>query len=221
MSEPIRSAMSYGLLRCEICDLVSRAATPASASRCSRCGHPLHARKPQSLHRTTALLIAAYIFYPPANVLPIVHTHTVAGDQDNTIMGGVVALWSSGSWPLALLVFFASIFVPMMKLAVLTWLVLSVHLGWRWHLHERAALFRAVEFVGRWSMLDVFVVALLTALVQIRGLAMIDAGPAALAFAAVVILTMYAARAFDPRLMWDPVTRPGSGVARQERLRHG
>jgi len=132
-------------------------------------------------------------------------------------MSGVVSLWSSGSWPLALLVFFASIFVPLLKLIVLSGLVLSVHLRWQRRANERAVLFRLVEFVGRWSMLDIFVVALLTALVQIRGLATITPGPAALAFAAVVILTMYAAQAFDPRLIWDRTS--GAGI--EDRSRAG
>lgn len=213
----VRSAASRGLQRCNVCDLVSRSPQGAGGSSCPRCGHPLFLRKPKSLQRTLALLIAASVVYLPANLLPILHTQTATFEADSTIMGGVVSLWSSGSWPLALLVFFASIFVPLLKLIVLSGLVLSVHQGWQQRARERSALFRLVEFVGRWSMLDIFVVALLTALVQIRGLATITPGPAALAFAAVVILTMYAAQSFDPRLIWDQAS--GAGVEGLDRSR--
>ena len=195
-----QSAASRGFMRCEICGRLSRL---DGGRNCARCGHALHARKPQSLQRTSALLAAAGMLYFPANLLPIVHVRTATSDDANTIMGGVVALWSSGSWPLALLVSFASIFVPAFKLLILTWLVMSIRFGWQSHPHERTTLYRAVEFIGRWSMLDVFVVALLVALVQLQGLATITAGSAAIAFAAVVILTMYAARSFDPRVLWD------------------
>ena len=201
------SAANAGFLRCPTCALVSR--VPESRERdlrCGRCGHPLHVRKPRSIERTSALLVAACVLYPAANLLPIVHMRTVTSEADNTIMSGVVALADSGSWPLAALVFFASIFVPLLKLAVLGWLTLSIRLHWRWKLRERAALYRFVEFIGRWSMLDVFVVALLTALVQIRGLATIEPRAGALAFAAVVILTMYAAQSLDARLLWDGVS---------------
>jgi paraquat-inducible protein A len=204
------SAASRGLQRCEVCDLVSRVPVRTPNSQCPRCGHVIHVRKPGSLERTLALLVAASILYLPANLLPILHTRTATSETDSTIMSGVVSLWSSGSPPLAVLVFFASIFVPLFKLIVLSGLLLSVHRRWRWRAHDRAVLFRIVEFIGRWSMLDVFVVALLTALIHIRGLATITPGPAALAFATVVILTMYAAQSFDPRLIWDQVGDPDS-----------
>ena len=202
----VRSAASRGLQHCNVCSLVSRSPPGTESCSCPRCGHPLFRRKPKSLQRTSALLIAASVLYLPANLLPILHTRTATFEADSTIMSGVVSLWSSGSWPLAVLVFFASILVPLLKLIVLGGLVISVHRGWRSREHERTALFHFVEFIGRWSMLDVFVVALLTALVQIRGLATMTPGPAALAFAGVVILTMYAAQAFDPRLIWDQAT---------------
>jgi paraquat-inducible protein A len=134
------------------------------------------------------------------------HSHTLAYDQDDTILSGVVALWSGGSWPLAILVFFVSILVPTLKLISLSLLVVSTNYHWQWRVRERTVLYRFLEFIGRWSMLDVFVVGLLVALVKLRGIATIEAGPGALAFAAVVILTMYSAQSFDPRLMWDRVT---------------
>jgi paraquat-inducible protein A len=203
MSGIIVTADSRGLLTCHVCGQLSRALSGATDVHCQRCGSRLHGRKPQSLQRTLALLVAGAILYVPANVLPIMHTSTVIYDEDDTIMSGVVALWSGGSWPLALLVFFVSILVPTLKLLSLSLLLISTHRGWHWRLHERAALYRLIEFIGRWSMLDVFVVALLVALVQLHGVAAIHAGPGALAFASVVVLTMYATQAFDPRLMWD------------------
>jgi paraquat-inducible protein A len=203
MSDGIATAESHGLLNCHVCGRLWRTDALTTEAHCRRCGSRLRGRKPQSLQRTLALLVAAAILYVPANVLPIMHTTTVTYDGDDTIMSGVVALWSGGSWPLALLVFFVSILVPTLKLLSLSLLVVSTHRGSYWRLHERAVLYRLIEFIGRWSMLDVFVVALLVALVQLRGIASIDAGPGALAFAAVVVLTMYSARAFDPRLMWD------------------
>jgi paraquat-inducible protein A len=203
MSEITVTADSRGLLTCHVCGQLSRALSGAIDVHCQRCGSRLHGRKPQSLQRTLALLVAGAILYVPANVLPIMHTSTMIYDEDDTIMSGVVALWSGGSWPLALLVFFVSILVPTLKLLTLSLLLISTHRGWHWRLHERAALFRLIEFIGRWSMLDVFVVALLVALVQLHGVAAIHAGPGALAFASVVVLTMYATQAFDPRLMWD------------------
>jgi paraquat-inducible protein A len=146
------------------------------------------------------------------------HSQTALYDEDDTIMSGIVALWQSGSWPLAVLVFFVSILVPTMKLLSLLLLVVSTHYHWQWRLRERTVLYRFLEFIGRWSMLDIFVVGLMVALVQLRGIASIEAGPGALAFAAVVILTMYSAQCFDPRLMWDQATRLGktSPKARSE-----
>jgi paraquat-inducible protein A len=151
------------------------------------------------------LLIAAYILFVPANLLPVMETGSLFGAQQDTILSGVIYLWVSGSWPLAVLVFFASIVVPLSKLLILSLLAASVH--WRaasWP-YERTRLYRLVEFVGRWSMLDIFVVTVLAALVRLQSLASIKAGPGALAFGAVVVLTMLASMAFDPRLIWDNV----------------
>jgi paraquat-inducible protein A len=198
----LATARDYDILACHVCGLLTKCVPSVLKARCPRCSGILHAVKPRSLPRSLALLIAAAILYIPANVLPIMHTSTLMYDEDDTILSGVVALWTSGSWPLAMLVFFVSILVPTLKLLTLSLLVLSTHYQWQWRLPERTQLYRLIEFVGRWSMLDVFVVALLVALVQLRGIAIIHAGPGAIAFAAVVVLTMYAAQAFDPRLMW-------------------
>jgi paraquat-inducible protein A len=151
------------------------------------------------------LLVASVILYIPANVLPVMETGSLFGWQTDTILSGVVYLWSSGSWALAALVFVASIVVPLAKIVALAFLLVSVQLCSTWQPLQRTKLYRLVELVGRWSMLDIYVVTILVALVQIKGLANIRAGPAALAFGAVVVLTMQAAGSFDARLIWDPL----------------
>jgi paraquat-inducible protein A len=171
---------------------------------CRRCGAALHLRKPNSIARTWAFLIAAYILYVPANTLPMMRTGSLFGAQVDTIMSGVVYLWHSESWHIALVVFIASIVVPLAKMFSLTYLLISVQLGWTHRPMERTRLYRVLEFIGPWSMLDVYVVMILVALVQLRAIATIQPGPAAAAFGAVVVLTMFAAMAFDPRLLWEP-----------------
>jgi paraquat-inducible protein A len=131
------------------------------------------------------------------------HTSSLFGAQKDTILSGVVYLWTSGSWPLAIIVFIASIAVPMLKILAIGYLAASTHLQSKRQPAERARIYRLVELVGRWSMLDIYVIAMLTALVQFSALATIEAGPAAVAFGAVVVLTMFAALSFDPRLIWD------------------
>lgn len=198
------SAAEVGLILCLTCEQLARQVA-APAYKCPRCGERIHRRKPHSLGRTTAYLLGATILYVPANLLPIMHTSTLTlpSGEDDTIMSGVILLLKTGSWPLALLVFFASVMVPMLKLIALALLVLSVHRRWNSPPHSRLRLYRLVEFVGRWSMLDIYVLTLLVALVQMRGLATVEPRPGALAFAAVVTLTLLSARSFDPRLLWD------------------
>ena len=197
------TAADAGLLACHACGLLHRPSAPAHELACARCGAHLHLRKPDSIARTWALLIAAYIAIVPANLLPVMVSGSLFGTEVDTIMSGVVYLWVSGSWPLALIVFFASIVVPSAKLLALTFLLVSVQLRSAWAQRERTRLYRVVEAVGRWSMIDIYVAAILTALVQFHGLMTIRAGPGAIAFGAVVVLTMFAAEAFDPRLIWD------------------
>jgi paraquat-inducible protein A len=177
----------------------------AAAARCTRCGFPLHLRKPNSVRRTWALLIAAYVLYLPANLLPITVTRSIFGVQQDTILSGVAYLWSSGSWLIATVVFVASIAVPLLKLFSLTLLVVSVQRRWRLAPLGRTRLYRFLEAIGRWSMLDIFVVTILVALVQTQSLATIAPGSGVLAFAAVVVLSMLATMAFEPRLIWDPI----------------
>jgi paraquat-inducible protein A len=210
MSRTAASAVTgagLGLLNCHVCGQVSRAAPSAHEARCPRCASPLHFRKPDSVSRTWALLIAAMILYVPANLLPMMKTSSLFGSQSDTIMSGVVYFWTSGSWYLALIIFFASIMVPLLKMIALMVLLVSVQRRSRWQREQRARLYRLVEFVGRWSMLDIYVVAVIVALVQLKALATIQPGPGAIAFGAVVVLTMFAAMTFDPRLIWDSLEK--------------
>jgi paraquat-inducible protein A len=201
--------MDAGLLSCPACELVSRPPREAAddflsaTARCPRCGAGIHPRKPDSIGRTWAFLLAAYVLYIPANALPIMDTSSLFDAQQDTILSGVVYLWTTGSWVTALIVFIASIVTPLLKLFTLSGLVISVQRKSAWQPHRRAQLYRVVSLVGRWSMLDIFVVTVLVALVQLQSIAVITAGPGALAFGAVVVLTMFAALSFDPRLIWD------------------
>ena len=207
MNDSAVTASQLGLCACHACGSLSRLAAGSHDMCCQRCGAALHLRKPDSIARTWAFLIAAYILYVPANVLPMMRTGSLLGAQSDTIMSGVVYLWHSGSWHIALVVFIASIVVPLAKMFSLTYLLISVQLGWTHRSLERTKLYRILEFVGPWSMLDVFVVMILVALVQLKGLASIQPGMAVAAFGAVVVLTMFAAMAFDPRLLWEPKER--------------
>jgi paraquat-inducible protein A len=204
MSDSDVTAGQMGLCVCHGCGGLSELLPGIHEMRCRRCGAALHLRKPNSIARTWAYLIAAYIMYVPANVLPIMHTGSMFGAQSDTIMSGVAYLWHSGSWHLALVVFIASVLVPLVKMLCLTLLLISVQRGWTERALERTKLYRILEFIGPWSMLDVYVVTILVALVQLKSLATIQPGPAAAAFGAVVVLTMFAAMAFDPRLLWEP-----------------
>ena len=205
MSRRETTAASLGLMGCHSCGQLARASHEAHDVRCPRCGSPLHFRKPDSITRTWALLITAIIMYIPANILPMMNTSSLFGSQSDTIMSGVVYFWTSGSWYLALIIFFASIMVPMLKMIALVLLLVTVQNRSRWQVGQRARLYRLVEIVGRWSMLDVYVVAVIVALVQLKALATITPGAGAIAFGSVVVLTMFAAMAFDPRLIWDPL----------------
>lgn len=199
------TAAAASLVRCHDCGLVSadRPLPPGHVAHCGRCDAPMHLRKPNSLARTWSLLIAAYIFYIPANVLPVSTVVWMGQGEPDTILSGVKVLFAHGDAPVALLLFFASIMVPMLKMIALTWLLLAVHFKSVWRPRDRTVLYRLVEVIGRWSMLDIFVISLLVALVKLEALASIEAGPGAVAFCAVVVLTIFAAESFDPRLMWD------------------
>jgi paraquat-inducible protein A len=202
------SALAQGLVGCHACTAVSRLGAPGAHQHCPRCGATLHARKPDSLARTWALLIASAILYVPAMAYPITIAETFGQTSKDTILSGVEYLYTSGQAPIAILVFVASIAVPLLKLIVLASLLISVQCGSRWRPKDRTVLYRLTEWIGRWSMLDIFVVMLLVALVQIGSLATFYPGPGAAAFATVVVLTMLAAMSFDPRLIWDRMELP-------------
>lgn len=214
--EPVTAA-SQGLCACHVCGLVSRPGSGGELCRCPRCSARLHSRTPHGNEQCWALLIAAYILYLPANLMTIMETGTLVSYRRDTILSGVVHLWQNGSMGIAAVVFVASILVPLFKLLVLTYLLISVRRCSPRHLAERTRLYRLVELVGRWSMLDIYVVTLLAALVQLHSLAVVKAGPGAIAFGAVVVLTMFAAMRFDPRLIWDssPPGRPSGPSPRE------
>jgi paraquat-inducible protein A len=198
------SALAADCTPCHDCTLLCHLPEHgAHAALCPRCGAPLHARKPRSLERTWAFLIAAILCYLPANLLPIMKVTSLGRAQADTIMSGVVYLLLHGMWPLALVVFTASVFVPLLKLLILFGLLLSVHRASRWRPVDRTRLYRITEAIGRWSMVDIFVVTILVALVRLGNLATVEAQTGAVFFGAVVVLTMLAAESFDPRLIWD------------------
>jgi len=203
MTATALTAAQAGLVSCETCSLLSRPAEAAEPGYCPRCGGELAWRRHHSIQYTWALVIAAAICYIPANVLPVLTTTALGSADSDTIMGGVVLLYTTGSWPLALIVLVASVMVPLGKLVALTYLLVTVQRGSLGGTGDRTRLYRMVELIGRWSMLDVFVDTFTVALVQLQPLMSVQPGPGVLFFAAVVVLTMIAAESFDPRLIWD------------------
>lgn len=170
---------------------------------CPRCDAPLHRRKTNSLTRTWAYLLAALAFYVPANLLPVMNTTMLGNGADSTIMSGVLEFWQHGAWDIALIIFIASIAVPGVKFVALSLLLITVQRDSGWARRERSKMFRFVELIGYWSMLDVLVVALVAALVKFQTLGDIEPRPGILFFGMVVVLTMLSAMSFDPRLIWD------------------
>jgi len=199
MSDVPVTAASRGLASCHLClKLVS-----VDSHTCPRCGSAMHLRKSNSLERTLALLVTASILYIPANLLPIMITDQLGQPTESTIIGGVVLLIDMGSAAIAMVIFFASVMIPVSKLAMMYYLCWSVRHGPPRSERQRTVFYRITEFIGKWSMIDVFVVAILVALVNLTNLLVIRPGSATIAFAGVVILSMIAAESFDPRLMWD------------------
>ncbi|HSP98414.1 MAG TPA: paraquat-inducible protein A [Candidatus Dormibacteraeota bacterium] len=203
MSAAAVTAMDLGLQSCEGCGLLSRPAPGHVEGRCPRCDEALDFRKPDSLQRTWAFLIAAAVCYVPANLLPVLTTTTAGGSDSDTILQGVVLLWSPTGWPLSLIVLIASIMIPSAKILALGYLLISIQRGSEASGAQRIRLFRTVRFIGRWSMVDVFVDTFTAALVQLQPLMSVQPAPGLLFFAAVVVLTMLAVESFDPRLIWD------------------
>jgi paraquat-inducible protein A len=212
---PLASLLGARMRRmgCDTCRLVTRG---RDGTLCPRCGFTLRHRKPNSIARSWALVVAALILYIPANTYPILTVVRFGAGQPSTIIQGVRELMQAGEWPLALLVFFASVTVPVLKLVSLILLLTTTMAGVRGRLRDRTLLYRVVDAVGRWSMIDIFMESILVALVQFGAVVTVTPGPGAIAFATVVILTMLASRAFDPRLIWDRAAgAPVSGTVQE------
>jgi paraquat-inducible protein A len=193
------TAREAGLIACTRCGQVHA----GSAVRCKRCHGPVESRDTKSLQKVWAWLIAGIIAFIPANIYPMLITNTLVEHSESTIIGGAVQLVEHHNYGIAAIVFVASIMIPIGKFFAIAYLAISVHRRQILKMHQRHKLYDVVEFIGRWSMIDVFVVAILSALVQLGGVATINPGVAALSFALSVVFTMLSALAFDPRLIWD------------------
>ncbi|WP_426209514.1 paraquat-inducible protein A [Pseudomonas sp. TWR2-1-1] len=196
-------AIDAGVLICGECHELNRQDPETDEQSCTRCGALVHARRPDSLMRTWALLLTSAILYIPANLLPIMTVNSLGQGSPSTIMAGVIELVQHGMIPIAAVVFVASILVPTFKLVGIALLLFSVQRRQPLSARQRIIMYRFIEFIGRWSMLDIFVIAILVAVVNFGRIASIEANLGAVAFASVVVLTMLAAVTFDPRLIWD------------------
>lgn len=196
-------AIDAGILICTECHQLNRQAPDTDEQVCTRCGALVHARRPNSLMRTWALLLTSAILYIPANLLPIMTINALGQGEPSTIMSGVIELVQHGMIPIAAVVFIASILVPTFKLVGIALLLFSVQRHQPLSARQRIIMYRFIEFIGRWSMLDIFVIAILVAVVNFGRIASVEANLGAVAFASVVVLTMLAAVTFDPRLIWD------------------
>lgn len=213
MSKTLLTARNAGLISCRYCHTLTKPVDKNAIQNnirliCPTCGSKIYSRTPRSLSTTLSLLIAAAILYIPANTLPVMGMVYLGQGHVDTIMSGVMSLAKEGLWPLAIIVFVASIVVPVLKLCTLFLLVGSVFFRSRWRALDRTRLYRVSEFIGRWSMVDIYVIGILTALVQFGNIATVYAGAGSLSFAAVIVLTMFAAHSFDPRLIWDIMEHP-------------
>lgn len=207
---PVKKAdtgLEAGLVVCETCHKLAPATTKHNGSHCPRCGGHVHKRKQASINRTWALLITAIILFVPANMLPIMEVQYFGNPEANTILDGIIYFFQNGSYGIGAVILTASVLVPLFKITGLSFILLSIQFGWTNWLTHQTIMFRFIDFVGRWSMLDIFVIALLSALVQFGYLSTINAAPAALYFTGVVLCTMFAAISFDPRLLWDTINR--------------
>jgi paraquat-inducible protein A len=195
------SAAELGIASCPRC----LAITPITQKRCRLCDKKLHSRHPNSVQKTLALVLTAVFFYIPANIFPIMNTTMLGYKEGSTILGGVILFFEMGSYFVASVIFIASVIIPIAKMMAILWLCYSVVSRRDIKQQELTKIYQVTEFIGKWSMIDVFVVAILVALVQITGIMAIDPGIAATAFATVVILTMLSAQQFDIRLIWDNI----------------
>lgn len=192
-------AASLGLACCHVCHRVS----PVAEHQCPRCGTTLHLRKPSSIQRTIALMVAAIALYIPSHILPVLTTVELGEVTHNTIMGGMLSFWRSGAYPIAIVIFTASILIPLLKIVALSWLCAAATGKVRPSPEHLGRIYWFTELMGRWSMVDIFVVGILVSLVQLGNYMVITPQPGAIAFAGVVLLTMFSAMSFEPRLLWD------------------
>ncbi len=199
------TAQQRGIARCTTCGKLSRISSSSQAQswHCARCAAPLSFRQPHSLQRCWAYTLAAAFLMIPANILPILTVISFGKGDPDTIMSGVVKLWQADLQAIAAIVFIASIAVPVIKLIIIIILILAVQLHLPLSQQQCTVLYRFIHFIGRWSMLDLFMISILVTLVHLGNIATVESGPAATAFAAVVVLTLFAANSFDPRLLWD------------------
>jgi len=198
----MKTARSEGLVMCHDCHLLVKQST-AGRGACPRCGSGLHARIPNSISHTWAFVVAAWVLLLPANLYPIMTVIYFGEGEPDTIVSGVIKLAEEGMIPIAILVFVASVAVPILKLLGIMLLLFTIHFKWSLSKTECTVLYRIIEVIGAWSMLDLFMISILVTLVDLGSVAQISAGPGATAFATVVVLTMFAAMSFDPRLIWD------------------
>jgi paraquat-inducible protein A len=196
-------AIDLGLMKCRVCGQMTHRSAIGAQVRCGRCRRVVTSRMTGSSEKTLAWLIAGIILYLPANLLPVMHTSTIRGREDSTIIGGIIEFWQGGSWDIAALIFVASVAVPVTKFLGIGLLLWTVRGRSAWARHERTKLYKFVEFIGYWSMLDVVVVAITCALLQFKALANAEPRLGIVFFCSVVVATMMAALSFDPRLIWD------------------
>ncbi len=207
------TARQAGLMRCHECAKLVEHNRCHRNTICPRCSAQIHLRQPNSIARTWAFVIAALVMFFPANILPIMEVDSLGSVERSTIMDGVIYFFEEGSYGIGLIILTASVLVPLFKVIGLIMILLSLHFRWQSWLRHKTIMFRFICFIGRWSMLDIFVIALLVVLVRFGSLSTITAAPAVTYFAVVVILTILAANAFDPRLLWDTVGDTSQKVA--------
>ena len=199
MSGGLTKAAVHGLAACHTCGRVA----PVSLGCCPRCHSRLHLRKPDSIQRTIALMVAAAVLYIPSHLLPIMNAVELGDVTHHTIISGMLVFWREGSYPMAIVIFTASIVIPFLKIVGLSWLCAAATGRVRPSPAMLGKLYWFTELLGRWSMVDIFVVGIVVSLMQIGNYMTVKPGSGALAFAGVVVLTMFAAMSFEPRLLWD------------------
>lgn len=207
MSTPFPRAADRGLAGCHTCGKVS----PVGLEHCPRCGTHLHLRKPGSIEGTLALMAAAAALYIPSHLLPIMTVMELGKVTHHTIIGGMMSFWESGAYPIAIVIFTASILIPLLKIAALLWLCAAATGKAHPSPDALGRVYLVTELLGRWSMIDIFVVGIMVSVVQLGNYMTVTPGPGALAFAGVVVLTMLAAMRFEPRLLWDRLDEMSDG----------